>query len=419
MENQNHKLVRNYLIFTFLIWVIHICLGCFFLPSVAVANNESENLRKAKEWGQAKAATAQGQLNNYMTMDNNQLKALVGYEGNVKGAGMSLEEAESLGMNNMEKVSDGTSATQCGRDNCPTGAVFGIKATVKRQEKLEEAGFVKNADDMPISNKGFLDAGLKQIKNAKNGFDYLSGSYVDCNLDQETYTQTSEDTCDQYYSSKVSSCFPEQIVEIDPKFNYSCNKKRAVKTKTCIEKITSISCKSSQECDMGGIERGTVESDMKFEYSNGVLNIGTIADNYWPGNCGVYDRTTSFKIKYKERIKEFFLFKVGFDDYMQIILNDHLIYVGPDGGNKLEVREIGNWRRKVVNNGVSNNSCERGVSWEKNPNIDLRPYLKEGENILKTRVIVGGVGEGWLQIRAKQNCCSHWDIKREELCEYF
>jgi hypothetical protein len=53
------------------------------------------------------------------------------------------------------------------------------------------------------------------------------------------------------------------------------------------------------------------------------------------------------------------------------------------------------------------------------PNIDLKPYLKEGENILKTRVIVGGVGEGWLQIRAKQNCCSKWDIKREDKMRYY
>ena len=159
---------------------------------------------------------------------------------------------------------------------------------------------------------------------------------------------------------------------------------------------------------------------MKFEFNNGVLTIGTIADNYWGGHCAIYDRTTTFKITNKDKIKDFFLFKVGFDDYMQITLNDKLIYVGPDGGDKLEVvtRNSGFWgNHQVVNNGSRDRACERGTNWTREPNIDLKPYLKEGENILKTRVIVAGNGEGWLQIKAKQNCCSKWDIKREEKCD--
>ncbi len=89
MENQNHKLVRNYLICTLLIWVIHCCFVVFFRPSVAAASeanasstttnaaNESETARRAKEWGQSTAAAANLKLNSYTSMDNNQLKALI------------------------------------------------------------------------------------------------------------------------------------------------------------------------------------------------------------------------------------------------------------------------------------------------------------------------------------------------------
>ena len=344
---------------------------------------------------------------SFKNMETNELKDVSGYKGtNVKGSDMSLTEAEGEGALN--------------RENGEVGEIFSAKATLKRQEMIDSQGFTKDEKGMPINNKGYLDKVLKQVKDAKGEFDYLKGEYADCKSTIETIESYAQDTCDQYRDSKINSCYPEQIVEIDAKYNYLCQKLRESKIKTCLDVITSIKCKTSNECDMGGIEKGSVESDMRFEYGDGVLTIGTIADNYWGGNCATYDRTTSFRITNKDKIKEFFLFNVGFDDYMQIILNDHLIYIGPDGGNKLEVETRGGrfWRHQVVNNGHGDSSCERNSNWTRNPNVDLKPYLREGENILKTRVIVSGNGEGWLQIRAKQNCCTDWDIKREAKCEY-
>ena len=339
---------------------------------------------------------------------------------------MQLEEVENLSVGVMQHNDDqalremqGESVTyQCDKNNCEVGHTFSSLSTVTRQEELEQQGFEKDENGMPINNLGYLDKALSFAKN-NNEFDFLSGTASNCQPIEESITTSTEDICDQYYDLKSNSCFPKQIVEIDPEYKYSCNKIREEKIKTCREEIVSITCKDSHECDLGGIERGSVDSDMKFEFNNGVLTIGTIADNYWGGHCAIYDRTTTFKITNKDKIKDFFLFKVGFDDYMQIILNGHLIYIGPDGGNKLEVTTVGSrfWKHQVVDNGSGHHACERGVSWTREPNVDLRPYLKEGENILKTRVIVAGAGEGWLQIRAKQNCCSKWDIKREEKCD--
>jgi hypothetical protein len=197
-----------------------------------------------------------------------------------------------------------------------------------------------------------------------------------------------------------------------------------VKEKVCIDVIKTIKCKDSKECDMGGIEPGSVDSDMKFVYENGQLTIGTISDNYWGGHCAIYDRTTSFKIKNLTQIKEFTLFEVGFDDYLLIKVNGHVVYVGPDGGNKLEVVTIKHkifshiFETQEVNYGTGQAECERSTNWIKQVGIDLKPYLKEGKNEIFTRTIVTGGGEGWLKIRAKQNCCTSWDITREEKCDY-
>jgi hypothetical protein len=132
---------------------------------------------------------------------------------------------------------------------------------------------------------------------------------------------------------------------------------------------------------------------------------------------------------------------VKFDDYMQLKLNGHTFYVGPDGGDyvKVDTREIEkertvysmvNWRRVArqekykesiteVYNGNIYKPCERDTSWNNVVAVDLKPYLKDGENVLQMKILVSGGGEGWLKIQAKQQCCANdeWDSKWVESCE--
>jgi hypothetical protein len=387
-----------------------IIFSILLYQSLAYAELSENDLRQFKEAGQL-IGKSESFVNNQQSQD------AIGFEGtNIRGNGMSIDEAENLSVgvmqlndeNYLRETQGETVAYECNKNDCNVGHTFSSLSTVERQEEIETLGFTED--------QSFLDKAIAQTKN--NEFDFLNGKDIQCPSRTEDLVSKTIETCDQYYDLKTSNCFPKQVVEIDPEYKYSCIKTRDEKIKTCHGEITSIKCKESQECDMGGIEKGTLASDMKFEFNNGVLTIGTIADNYWPGNCGVYDRVTTFIIKNKDKIKEFALQRVGFDDYMSIYLNDHLIFVGPDGGNKLEVKTINHrfWSYQAVDNGFGHRACERGISWDQWPNIDLKPYLKEGENVIKTRVIVGGVGEGWMQIRAKQNCCVNWDIKRETKC---
>ncbi len=391
-----------------------IIFSILLYQSAAYAALSENDLRQFKEEGQNIAKSIESSVSSSI-INNQQSQETIGFEGtNIRGNGMSIEEAENLSVGVMQlndenylRETQGESVTyECSKENCNVGHTFSSLSGVKRQDEIEKQGFG--------SDQGFLDKALNIAKTEE--FDFLNGKNLQCPSTKEDLITKTMHTCDQFYDLKTSNCFPKQVVEIDPEYKYSCLKIRDEKIKTCHEEITDIKCVETQECDMGGIEKGTLASDMKFEFSNGVLTIGTIADNYWGGHCAVYDRTTTFKITNKDKIKEFFLFKVGFDDYMSISLNDHLIYVGPDGGNKLEVGTKGKFKRKFVDNGSGHHACERGTSWVKEPNIDLKPYLIEGENTLKTRVIVAGAGEGWLQIRAKQNCCVNWDIKRKTTC---
>lgn len=385
-----------------------IIFSILLYQSAAYASISEDELRMFKETGQLI-----GKSESFI--NNEQSQETIGFEGiNIRGNGMSIEELENLSVGVMQlndekylRETQGESVTyECTKNNCNVGHTFSSLSSSQRQEEIESQGFG--------NDQSFLDKAIAQTQNSE--FDFLNGKDLQCPSTKENLITKTESTCDQFYDLKTSNCFPKQVVEIDPEYKYSCLKTRDEKIKTCHEEITDIKCKESQECDMGGIEKGTLSGDMKFEFNNGVLTIGTIADNYWGGYCAVYDRTTSFKITRREKIKEFNLFKVGFDDYMSIHINDHLIYVGPDGGNKLEVGTKGKFKRKFVDNGNRHHACERNTNWVRDTNIDLKPYLREGENTLRTKVIVAGAGEGWLQIRAKQNCCVNWDIKRETKC---
>jgi hypothetical protein len=155
----------------------------------------------------------------------------------------------------------------------------------------------------------------------------------------------------------------------------------------------------------------SIDTDMKWEYSNDHFILGTISDNYWGGHCATYDRSTKFEIKNVDKIHEFKIVEEGFDDYLWVKINGTSVFAGPDGGDKLEVveRTTGGRRSRkyhVVYNGSSDQACERNTSWKRHHEIDLKPYLKNGQNEIFMRTIVSGGGESWIKIRAKQYCCN-------------
>lgn len=388
--------------------------------------------KKIKEEAQASAA-ANPYLQNFLTHEGAaQIQGIVGYEPGkaIKGEGISIEGAESLGNAQRNHVRGESENYQCNKERCEVGHTFSLPATVKRNELIEEAGFTKDADGN--RNKGYLDKALKTIKNAQNEFDFINGGYKDCKADDEIITNNSIETCEQFYDMKQNSCFAKQVVEIDPKYTYLCNKKRDVKEKVCADVLKSLKCKqTSGDCDSGGIVLKSLAADMGWSYNYPTLTIGSTDQSYWHAVCDKFVRSTTFEIKNKSLIKELKIVKVGFDDYMRITVNGTQVYNQPYGGDILEIKN--GWfvvktkqQSDIQDNPGSSyftkirngHSCELSTHHLYDIDIDLLPYLNEGMNEIKTEVVVARVGEGWMQIRTKQHCCSEWVEEREEQCDY-
>ncbi len=175
-------------------------------------------------------------------------------------------------------------------------------------------------------------------------------------------------------------------------------------------------CLRRRSCpnDRAAVELLELASDMRWTYRYPVLTLGTIADNYWSGRCTSYERSTTFNISNLERIAEFRLVAAGWDDHMRIVLNGRQVFIGPYQGEVL--RSNGS----KVSYGGRSAACELSVSWRRDAlDIDLRPYLREGENVLDMQVIVAGKGEGWIRVRAERHCaCEEWEEHWEgETCD--
>ena len=341
--------------------------------------------------------------------------------GNIKDAlNQGTANHQTVDLNNLPSLGEKAKENdvekpECTKSSCNVASSMSAKAMRNREVKLEEYGFTKDMEQFYKDDKGYIDKARHNARKFEKSYDSISGLYKDCTQKDQSYSYHETNQCDEYYDVKHSNCPISQIVEIDPYYTYECNKKRPESIKTCHDEIVSITCQKSSECDNGGIIASSVQSDMKWVYNFPILTLGTISDNYWKGRCAVFDRTTKFKVKNLSKITEFRIVEVGFDDYLWIKINGNTVYVGPDGGDQINVRRD----RYVTYDGKKMWRCERNHNWRIPVNIDLKPYLKEGENDIWMRVIVAGAGEGWMKISAKQYCCKNedWVVQRDTTCK--
>lgn len=250
----------------------------------------------------------------------------------------------------------------------------------------------------------------------------------------------------------------------------TCSETQTLENLSC-KRVLQVVCDAQRDgCDQGGIVPDSWAGDMATSFTpdgsgNYILQFGTIANNYWGGWGAVYDRHLSFSLQDVRLITRFSLTRAAFDDWLLVKVNGRLVYVGPRGGDRLEIYsptpvlessgqrscttywdEAGSgWQCTDAGGGgnvVSYPSCtavaggwsctpsdartgmvqycadcfgspELSTSWNLGLDIDLRPHLRNGSNEMFMRTIVAGGGEGAVQITTRQlcprSCRDQWD----------
>lgn len=302
---------------------------------------------------------------------------------------------------------------------------------VKNQECDAVNFLAKNPEErvkVPIGGNDPIFDGIGDIINKAK-----PGVVTEVCQDKTTTTPNIYETevCNEFNLSTDKSCTMGQIVEVDAKSNYQCNvTKNALETLSCDNTLV-VQCTTPVDgCDNGGIIPGSTQGDMYTNWGpvgNGTyaLQFGVIGDNYWWGSNSVYVRTLQFEIKDKSKVTQFMLSNVWYDDYLNVAINGVTVFNGPRGGSSLNYVQTrcGSsrdgwytcWKVDVGDGRGAIYDAELKSSWSGTPNVDLRPYLVDGNNVITTRTVVGGQGESALQILARMMCpgsCTYtWDNK--------
>lgn len=265
------------------------------------------------------------------------------------------------------------------------------------------------------------------------------------------------------FSSQSSTICQQEVVKTktDPDEIFKCLQSYSPYKLTCARTMSPICEGGGDGCDSGGIVPGSWVGDMATSFTNGgggnyILNYGTFQDNYWSGYGKIYDRSLTFSVINTELISRFALTLARFDDWILVSVNGTTIYVGPYGGDRLEIYkapakfvasanyycsfysdEVSTGWYCRSNSGQPNiyfDSCsavaggwscsgspddgkvqycatclgnpELGKDWSVPLNVDMKPYLRNGSNTIFMRVIVSGKGEGAIQMTTRQYCPS-------------
>jgi hypothetical protein len=235
-------------------------------------------------------------------------------------------------------------------------------------------------------------------------------------------------------ASKSQVC---QVVETKKPATFTthtCLQTAGVETHAC-QRILNVKCEvdsGNDGCDSGGIIPNSWDGDMAVAWANDgdgnfVLTFGTIANDYWSGFGAIFDRTLKFTVSNLQLISMFKLSRAAFDDWLKVELNGHVVYVGPKGGDRLEVvqQQIScghicyGFETRVYYTEFNYGSPELKTSWNFYPDIDLKPYLVEGENTIKMRTVVAGHGEGAIVMKTRQYCPKVCTETWENQCSNF
>lgn len=289
----------------------------------------------------------------------------------------------------------------------------------------------KNPEDkvkFPVDPHDPIVKGIGDTINNAHGGDVAHQCTTKTTTTPDLY---STEVCNEYYLSEPKSCTMGQVVEVTANANFLCNiTKNALEYKNC-DNVLIVSCSTPVDgCDNGGIIPGSTQGDMYTTWGpigggTYALQFGVIGDNYWSGgDAGVkYVRTLQFSISNVNTVTQFSLANVWYDDYLNVQINGVTVFNGPYGGSYLNLVEktCGNGKngffpcnRVDVGNGQGGiYQPELGNSWSNSPYVDLRPYLRNGNNVITTTTIVGGGGESAIQIQARMQCpgsCTYtWD----------
>lgn len=250
----------------------------------------------------------------------------------------------------------------------------------KKQEFKDEAKKVTITSAHVIDNPSDI---INSFESVYQDCEILNNS-ANSDYDQNKYKIT---RCDQYENINNSSCYSGNIIKLDERTDYYCSKRKEFYNKTITKNLQPTCQKSGYK-----FPKTSHISFPNYYYNQDSFTLGYRTPNRMGHNCHGYHYYWRFTIDSLQQVEEFrFIWGVA-DDRTLIYVNGNLIHNYPNWG------------------------CETGRAYYSAPNRDIKPYLKEGDNEIIVRIIVGGRGEGRGEFKVKYKSCSEFkEIWNEQI----
>ena len=273
----------------------------------------------------------------------------------------------------------------------------------------------------------------------------INGAYGDCT----TTTKTTEgsfayETCDEALTNATMTCSIGQevvvdadhlyqctttlatlnngqctvgvVVKVDATYNYQCKQSpNTVNNYTCNRTLVVTCDPVADGCDAGGVVPNSLTGSAVYSLSfdGSFHRLLVRSPGHWSGNK-TYAVDFNFTIADVSKLTWFSLDSFNYDDWLLIAVNGTNVYVGPKGGNQLTVSCGGDMGICTVYNGIGTYAFEQKGDPSESPNMDLRPYLKNGSNTIHFFNISGG-SYGYMNVyfsyreACPRNCYDNWD----------
>lgn len=145
-----------------------------------------------------------------------------------------------------------------------------------------------------------------------------------------------------------------------------------------------------------------------------LIPVGQIGDDYWSGSCNIFSVEQEITINDVNNVSEFILSQVEFDDWIKVSVNNQVVYVGPYGGDRLEIIS-----GKVRYTAADYSKCELGKHWSQHPNVNVRNLLVNGVNKVRIDVVVAGEGEGYAYFQGIEAGSDSISVIRDNNCSVY
>lgn len=123
--------------------------------------------------------------------------------------------------------------------------------------------------------------------------------------------------------------------------------------------------------------------------------VGQIGDNYRESACGLFQTDTAIEVISPESINSVTVDYAVFDDWLALSLNNDVAWVGPFGGDRLQI-ENGGVRYSATDIG----QCELATNWVQAPGTDITRWFKTAQPItMNIKNVVAKKGEGYLRLK--------------------